>query len=320
MMLLTTLFTLPLLLPPVALLQGGTKAAHPKGATSVEQSGQSTLTIEYYQPTNAPAQQLAGAMQQLAPVGGNYRGLPAFVIFGETLLVKDEAERMPETLAMLRRLDGAFVEQPGWEEPVVETFRYQVRHAPLDSVLDGLRGAFQGPQRGPVPASIGSIEDRSTVVFRGSPEEVKEVRQLVEALDVPLPQLLITLYVIEGVEKADADPRLPADLTRDLATLVPYEAFSALSMGFLPTDTVSPLELQSSFEAESGEFKLEMHPQAHDAESGTLTFGRIEFEAMRLEESGKNRLMFHTSTSLRKGQYTVLGAVGADPVFVVAKM
>lgn len=313
MMLITTLFTLSFLLPPIGC---------PQDDPAARREEASTLVVEYYQPTKASARDLAVAMQQLAQAGEAYYGLPAFVVYGDTLLVKEDEERMPETLATLRRLDGAFVEEPGWKEPVVETFRYQVRHVPLNSVLDGLRGAFQGAPRGPVAPSIGSIDDRSTVVFRGSSEDVKEVRQLVEALDVPLPQLLITLYIIEGVEKADADPRLPADLARDLATLVPYEAFSALSMGILSNDTVSPLELQTTTRGDGGEFELKMYPQAYDGETGTLTLGKIEFEAMMFDASAgkKNRLSFHTSTSLRRGQYTVLGAVGSDPVFVVAKM
>ncbi len=288
------------------------------------------VIIEYYQPEKAPSYELQRAMQQLDPPasgrpgpGGAIIAVPYYTVFGETLLVKHREEEMPATLETLRRLDQAYVGESEWQGPTLEIFHYQVRHVPLNSVLSGLRGAFQQPAqqsgRG-APPSISTIEDRGMVIFRGSPDDVKEVSALIETLDVPLPQLLITVYIIEGTSEDKADFRVPADLARDLSALVPYEAFNIVSMGILPSDTVSPMEMEAMFSDQVGEFKLQMYPQAFDPETGALTIGKVEFRASSNKNGVRNHRQFTTSTSLRRGQYTVLGAVGADPIFVVAEM
>lgn len=316
MLMLNTVLTLACFLAQAPVAQN-------RGATSQEDP---RVIIEYYQPEKAPSYELQRAMQQLDPPapgrpgpGGVATAVPYYTVFGETLLVKHREAEMPATLETLKRLDQAYVGESQWQGPKLETFHYQVRHVPLNSVLSGLRGTFQQNQ-GPTPPSISTIDDRGMVIFRGSPEDVKEVSTLIKALDVPLPQLLITVYIIEGTSKDEADFRVPADLARDLGALVPYEAFNIVSMGILPSDTVSPMEMEAMFSDQVGEFKLQMYPQAYDPETGALTIGKIEFRASSNENGVRNNRQFTTSTSLRRGQYTVLGAVGADPIFVVAEM
>jgi hypothetical protein len=272
--------------------------------------------IEYFQPEKASVVELLGIWRQLYPQVTHSNPAfcsPRLAIFGGKILVKGNEREMPGVLAQLKQLDQSYTSEVPTRR--VETFHYQVRHVPLEPIFLCLHQTFGG--QGVDSANISMIEDRGVVIVRGTPSMVKEAATLIKGLDVPRPQVMVAFYIIRGTSKEEADQLVPADLSRDLSTLVPYEAFEILTTAFLPTDTVSRMEMEVDLADDWGVCQLQLHPQAYDQGSGALTFGKIEFTIL---PNNQPRRTFSTSTSIRRGQYTVLGAVGADPVFVVAQM
>ncbi|MCB9915260.1 MAG: hypothetical protein H6828_08935 [Planctomycetes bacterium] len=297
-------------------------------------------TVTYFAPQRADAHELLSAARDLCAIGmlthifqeGDdpaqaHEGRPDFLLYGESLLVVDSASGLPETLAMLEELDANYVgkRRGPAPEPPKSLLQYEVKHASLRTVTSALFDLYGG-QVQPSPAGYGAppkisvVEDNGLILVRGTAEQVVEAETILKQVDVPRPKVLLTVYVLRGTSTAQADDRVPADLTSDLSPLVPYKGFELLSSALLPSDTRSPIRTQASLENDLGEWGLTMKPAAYDERTGTLAFDGVDLEVNTIENGARTRRTLSTATSLRRGEYTVLGAVGANPVFCVVKL
>lgn len=291
------------------------------------------LEVEYYRPKKADAGKLARLAQQL--FGNGFRGAefvgplasPATILeFGQSVLIRGYEPQVREVLNQLTRLDAEWQDGPAGGR--LETLQYRVRHVSMDSIAAALdpferpivEGDVQAMQQArAMSINVGVLRERGLVIVRDTPERLKTIRGVLEAIDVPATQLLVTAYVIHGnTDAAKEDPRLPAELTRDLKQLVPYSGFELLSIGFLRSDGVGPMLLEVELQG-GADFRLQLRPQAYDPEGGALNLSDCEFQIS--ENTGQARKRrFSTSALLRQGEYTVLGGLGDTPVLVVLRL
>lgn len=316
--------------PPIQQVQGGVLEAQDEDPFGV--------IVEYYQPKKADVHILSDTMSRIcrsgtishkaSAVNGGFITLqPEFLVYGETLLVTDTRTEMANTLALLGELDANYREaKPGpGGATEIELYAYSVTHVSMRTVQNPLNQLFQGQQvagRGaPEPRpSISFVEENRQVLVRGTRAQIVAAMEVLKSLDVPQPRVMLSCYLISGAPAEENDDRVPADLVRDLSALVPYKGFELLSAASLPSDTNGRISLEVKLESGDGEMTLQMDPVAYDKVSGTLTLGDVRFYLSQGDGKQNNTKQFTTSTSLHQGEYTVLGSVGATPVFMVIKM
>jgi hypothetical protein len=106
------------------------------------------------------------------------------------------------------------------------------------------------------------------------------------------------------------------------------EGFELLSTGLLRSSVRDRLHV-STRSSDDVRFNLSLVPAAFDPETGELTLDKCAFVAQTRAPSPAgaanqatswDEQSFETALSLRAGEYTVLGSVGPDPLFVVLKL
>lgn len=300
--------------------------------------------IAYFRPEHLHAGILSQNAQQLIYSSGvlgdmnegssRYRPVNTQVV-DELLVVSALPKYMPGVLSLLTELDeeaGKASETD--DDQRIVTFQYQLRHASRSSVERALQPftnvpMIQGP-RGVIdqPPSITIVPDSGMVVVRATKAQVAEIERVLEDVDVPAPQIRLTYYLIRGYseelmfehgyELEDMNRGVPEDLANDLMALLPVEGFRMESFGVLQGDALA--ERQFSDDFDNANMRLEMFPTTFDRQTGTLGVDQVQFSLFDRTVVGGGNKSFTTSAQLEPGRYTVLGGVGADPVFVVLKM
>jgi hypothetical protein len=297
-------------------------------------------TIAYFRPQHLSASLLANNVQQLVYSGGvlgdidaGTEYLPVTMQVVEDLLVVSALPRlMPGVLALLGDLDteaGKSADAAAADTRVT-TFQYQLRYASDDAVRLALQ-PFQNFGGLPNTASeprITIVEETGTLVVRATAATVAEIRAVIEELDVPAPQVRLTYYLIrgytaelmdeEGLMPKDMNVGVPADLVSDLSALLPVEGFRMMSFGVLQGDALARREFSDEYGDTS--MSLRMYPTTFDRQTGTLGLSQVEFSMSNANVPSNASKGFTTSAQLQPGRYTVLGWVGADPVFVVLQL
>lgn len=296
------------------------------------------LTVRYFQPSRAPVDDLVNALQRLVLSNptGDFRYFTLQTL-GGTLLVQGPTAIMPEVLKLAQELDQNYV--AGGRVPGIDQshHQYRVRNVSLAHLEQALQfldrnrmQQFAGPPRG---LQFSYVYGSGMVQMSGMEEYVERAKQVIAEVDVPQPSLMLSCFLLKGTSEAKSSPNLPASLQRDLSALVPYEGFEIMSSGMLPTNASSDMQLRVDLEDQQGSFELVMRPAAYDAERGLLALEQIDFQLnlqhreVTAESAGaqmmstvNTRRSFSTSTTLATDRYSVLGAVGGDPVFVVVRL
>lgn len=289
----------------------------------------SDLSIQHYTPVHVEGSQLyelaegmVGRNFYLKERGG-WRGDPVsnLTVVGETLLLYDTEEYLKRMQQTLIAIDLPSVESTTVDEDPVITFHYAPRHlsrSDLRSILPGMsRNAFMA-------------NERNFLVVRDKASVVAELKTLLEEVDVPADQVLVTAYLVRGWTLGDETPSLPTELTEHLSRLVPglpleFAGFAMLRSTVMPVRSSGsagvyqgpPLKLKLTGSGPSEDYLLSFRPSAYDRETGTLTV-----EDCQLNQQVETGLdgVFSTNTVFRGDEYTVLGATGAKPIFVVVRL
>ena len=140
---------------------------------------------------------------------------------------------------------------------------------------------------------------------------------------------MITCYVIRAGSDESSAP-VPEVLAANLARLSGYPEFHQVSMGMVRTGVHLENKILLQMEAGRERFELDLEPVAYDRNNGSLTLARCAFEmgtflsrstsAGVFEERHWMSPVFSTSTTVRSDEYTVLGAAGSEPTFVVLQI
>lgn len=301
------------------------------------------VSVAYFEPRSMDPNRLANLAQRLIYSSGVLGEIPntmfqpvTFESLEKTILVAAQSTLMPDVLGLLRDLDDGNTQaqkSSGDEATRVTTYQYRLRFASSSAVESVLRpfmnvrllGA-QGHQMPDAPTGITIEYETGTVVVRETTAMIAEIRRVIEQIDQPEPQVRMTYYLVRGVDDAvmeaegidaeDLDAGLPKDLVRDLGALLPVRGFQPLSFGVLQGDALSPRDIRDTM-ATGATMSLTMSPTTYDRETGTLGVDDIRFE---YAEGGYGTKRFTTSAQLEPGRFTVLGGVGATPIFLVLHM
>lgn len=132
---------------------------------------------------------------------------------------------------------------------------------------------------------------------------------------------MLSCYLVRGTDKPDAqDGPIPKELETHLSELLAYESLELYSHAVLRT-AVHPKSgrIEMWMGPDNGERHgvLRLSPGGFDAQTGSLTLDECSFSFGR--EGHSASLVFSTCTSIHSGEYTVLGATGLSPMFVVLR-
>lgn len=237
---------------------------------------------------------------------------------GDALLIYDDQANTERLLAGLQVLDRPSAQVPD-ARPALTTATWAPGYISLDSAFEAL-GPFRreivvdaNTSDARLQENLSLLGDQNMLVLRDSGPQVEQMLALLASIDRPEPQLQVWATVVYAVAGANlrADntaPPAPAELTNELKRLVPFEHFFTASMGLVRSSARSE---QIRIETDKGD-ELHLRPEAFDAKTGTLTT-LIHFD-------GAGDFDFETRTSITAGEYTVLGASGQQPLFLVLRI
>lgn len=322
----------------------------------------SELALVTYEPRALPLEELYGVAQTLfgtfVSVEKLVEGsrddhelvqLEQFLPFGDGLLIRNSrahSQRIVETLQALEQAqaearapavgaagaaaaDGSAVRiEDGIVTGALERIELRPRHVPLAL----LRTAFDGYAR-PVRSVAGEparpnftwLPAANQLLVEETRERITLLRERIAQVDRPFQQVFVTALVLDL--DATTDPKqVPADLARELATLMPGSGFRVVSSAVLRTQIRPDLACQLGSESESGmKWDLSFFAESFDAERGSMNLSQCEFALQRHPQNdlfpgrqGKQR--FQTQLQLELGEWAVVGAIGAQPVLVALRM
>jgi hypothetical protein len=273
------------------------------------------------------ARQTLGRDVWIAERGGT-DGQPAsnLALMADRILVYDDPPYVEQILASLRKLDQRDPAMPAARELIAR--EYAPRYITLDSAVQALASYdIRGSNNA---RNVSVLPERNVLVLRDSEARVAEMSALLSSLDRPEPQAILKCYIVRGAAEGDSKG-LPADLVKNLEALVPQFKFTSIGFGLLRTSVASGRDVALRLEAAAGNqaFELSMLPVAYDPATASLTVQRCRLDrdasmgavdaagGATGRSAGGRQQIFSTNAVLRGGEYTVLGASGSEPLFVV---
>lgn len=166
--------------------------------------------------------------------------------------------------------------------------------------------------------NVSMIEERGILILREKADKLTAMRALLKEIDQPVPQVMLTCMLLRA-SNTETESKLPKDLTDNLAQLLPGQSFELLTSSFLRSSTAVGESITMELDSGQDHFSYGLHLRfsSFDEDSSTLNADHCEF----LEFNGsKKQTIFDTNTSLNANQYTVLGATGREPLFVVLRV
>jgi hypothetical protein len=282
--------------------------------------------------------------------------LPHFVVLRNTIVIRDTAAAAQQIAQLLGELDQAEkkradaaasrdAEQQHQQAALeIENQKSEIimrgeaadtmiqirpRYVSLDTINTAL-ASFQrqvsftrnGQVAWTTTNNITAVPDAQMLVLCESKERAAQLTQLVDQIDRPQPQAVVSVTLIRASDKP-VDSNLPRELVDNLSALVPYGAFEPLTVGILRCSLATGRQSELSMDlGERGSATFSFVPEAFNADTGELTLSQCQFNLqLAPERAGQNETShsFTTNLTFRSGEYVELGAVGARPIFVVLK-
>lgn len=302
-------------------------------AQELVEDDRTSLTIAYFTPEHGDAHELVGAASQLFGQQTTVRDsltrqlstVSRFYSLGGAIVIRDRVTEIEPIVEFLRNLDRSLAGSgsAGARAPELVELSYSPRYITPESALSALASfqrrlpslsasSGQGTTSGALNITL--VPDQSMLVVRDTAEQIQAMQRVLETVDISRPQLTLLCYLLRGTSEPGAGAVAPAELTGNLSELVPFEHFELVKMGLLRTAVTTSREISLQMNTDEATYLLSMSPTAYHPEQQELTLSNCKFAIQSRSEAGAS---FQTSTSIRAGEYTVLGAVGAAPIFVV---
>lgn len=296
------------------------------------------LRVRHYQVQHVDADDLAevassmvGRQFYVKERGGIQGGAVRNIrVLGASVIVYDTEEAVERVLEALDSLDmpAQRSSRPGMlSSSSIQTLNYAPRYMSARAVADSLqsyaRPITMSAAGGRITTikNISLVSERNLVLIRETEAELGAIRQALEDVDKPEPQVFLTCYLVRSSKQSGAAENdtsgLPVELVRDLSKLLPNYAFRSTGLAMLRTSAAQEENVLVLTDEDQVTFRLSFLPVAYDSVEGSL---RIAHCRLTQQRTGANdQILFTTTTVLRGNQYTVLGASGPDPLFVVIR-
>jgi hypothetical protein len=245
-------------------------------------------------------------------------------VLGDNVVLYDTEVYVTRMLASLKELD-----QPGpgadqGNSAQLMTIEYTPNFISLDVALSAL-GSFQRhvSDRESTYQNISFARERGLLVVRETKDRLAEIEALLMRIDTPKPQVLITCYLVRG---GDTAGDLPEELSSNLEKLVPGFRFEQVGFGMLQSAVVPNTLVSLKLDTNYGDsFELSFAPIAFDQATSSLSVANCTLfkrgaQAGTVSAGDARSRVFSTDTLFRGNEYTVLGASGMDPIFVVIRV
>ncbi len=236
--------------------------------------------------------------------------------------------RMQQTLA---QLEGLGEDEPDGapSETTLTTLRYVPRHVEVGSLArsllswermipvgtDGRMLTWASPNDAVQRIrNISMVESPPHLVLRDTAQNIEAMQAFIASLDVPVPQVSLSAFILAPAKEGEADPRVPAELAEHLGRLVPWKQFRLASMAMIRAEVMPGRRHELSGDIDGGQFELNIIFSNHDVSSGELGLASCAFKANFPHVSNNQELQ--TSATIRVGEYTVLGGSGTEPYFL----
>lgn len=301
------------------------------------------MTVQYYKiknPREVDADDLLRAASSMfgrsfyvddLPKTG--RPLQNIFVVGESIAIFDTRDRVKAVLQALPEMEKAATPPAGKSEELY-TETIQVQHVRVDRLLNALSAYRRNIQTNArarpgsrmasnVAPNINYHEESNTLVVRDTAENIAAIKNLVGRMDVPSAArqevaVTFTCHILRASDKPD-DSRLPRELVQNLQRLVGQDYFQDLGTTVLRART-NTHEIQARLTLEDlHQASLQMRNlrrSGSDIDINSVTF---QIQKDPSQGSPATNYSIETSTSVTIGQYTVLGAFGKRPYFLVIR-
>ena len=331
-------FALSLVLAaPVAALQITEQHSRSRAGQDTTMNS-SDVALTRFTPQNANANELLNAMQRMysrtiyvSDVTGDQPISNLFTI-GDSLLIYDRPSYAQRVLDALTVLDAG---SDAPQDERLQLFEYTPSHISLEAARDALTPfrrdlLITDPSRRTSMAvpNMSTVIERGQLVVRDTNENIQQMRDVLARLDVPQAQMLMRCWILRADPRAERT-NAPLELIDNLMTLTGEPNFNLIASGMVRSAVTGGLPISLNMNAEGERFELMLVPSAHDADSGSISFSRCSFNhssyITTAVSGGSTRSewrtteVFSASTDVRGGEYTVLGAAGANPTYVVLR-
>jgi hypothetical protein len=297
----------------------------------------SELEITYYTPRTTSTKTLLALAEELfgdviyvqrASLPGRDGGdawVSHFLDVQDTILIRDTNDQVLKIRAELQRLEDSLAHDlhgagGASQDAELVDWQYEPRHvsaATLDRALSRFHRSFtvfppDGKQGENVQAqTIISLSDRNMLLVHETPGQIKKIKAFIEGIDQPAPQVTITYYVVTGHADANVQRNgraIPEELVANLRRLVPAEVYQLELTGVLRSSVSGKMVVEDDLR----QMEMQLEPASFNPQGGTLALKTCRFEYQKRS--------FATSATLHRGEYTVLGAAGDNPVFLVLRL
>ncbi|HEX9794910.1 MAG TPA: hypothetical protein VGC54_13090 [Planctomycetota bacterium] len=306
-------------------------------ATELVQLNSLNAQMITYRPRHTDIEELVETVRELLgrDVVIDGRELANISRLSDVVVVYDDSQHSTQILNTLRNLDQP-AEAPSSEK--LELLEYRPRSISIRSLQQALmpfqRNVFQSLSSGTAQGmNMSFLFDKGLVVVREVPDRLAEIREFLERLDQPSPQVNLTCWVIRVQEGGGEG--VPEELAANLRKLLPYPGYAREAMGILRisaesgrTVTLDTEGLRKHLppgqqrtpgaEGTAASYQLRFTVGSFDEENGVLGLDDCTFAAT-VPFAGHHNL-FSTSTRVAQGEYAVLGVAGGDPLFVVLRV
>jgi len=285
------------------------------------------IELRSYEPRNLDAEELfdiavrtVGRSMYVSERGGmDAAPVSNLSLLADRIVMYDEPQYLARMQGALEALDRPSA-GGGAEELVVREYvpRYITLQA-AHSALSSFERVYVQRGSNRHVSSISRVDERNQLVIRDSEENLRQMGELLARLDVPEPQARLAFYLVQADPAGDG-AGLPPDLVKNLGKIVPQFRFRALGFALLQA-SIAPgrsISLYIDGGPEAG-FDLHFRALAYDGATTSLSVGDCTLEREDLQR-GTSRQLFSTHAVFRGGEYAVLGATGAAPVFLVVHL
>jgi hypothetical protein len=221
---------------------------------------------------------------------------------GSTIVVYDTQAQTSRARELFKTLDTP---RPRAQEP--RFVEYKPRFVSLETAAAAVQSMVD----------VDRVDPRGLILlYSDSQELLAEAQGLLQRIDVPQKQVLISCQLIELAP--GEGPALPKELVDNLQRLLPGSSFTQVGFALLKTSVGGREPLSIQIESTGKRYLLYLTPIAFDEATASLTIAYCRL--VEDPDGADERELFTTNTVLRGNEYTVLAGTGATPRLLVVRV